>query len=1017
VSAMTAEWAATQVRRGAKRRRWAVTRALLGILLAFSTIAVPVVEATIAKASSLQMSSDSSVTGWYPNEPLLSPTNVTNGSFGEIFDTQLIGKLYAQPLIDQSTVLAVTENNYAYGLNSTTGAIEWVDSYGTPDDPLSNIGCGDVGNDLGITGTPVIDSATDVAYFVSAQEVSGHHNSYFMQAVNVLTGLAPTGWPSAGVPIVGHADGSSGTVFNPDWETQRPGLVLVNGTIYATFGSQCDYGTWQGWVIGVSESTHTITTMWASEENDTGYQGAGIWQSGSAPVVDSNGDIFVSTGNGDLPASAELGSDVSNQNYGEAVVELHTNGVGQLAPVNFFIPADAVSLNSQDGDLGSGGPVALPASMGTTGDPTPMVVDGKSGILYVLNMNHLGGYEQGSGDSDAVESEDTPAGGVWGKATVWPGDGGYVYLATAGSSPFNAGTGSLEAFQRSDSSNGTLTLPLVAATSNSGNGFSYGSGSPIVTSDGTTSGSALVWIIHASTQTGYDSQLEAFNPVPINPGTHGTLEQIWSSPPFTSTVFSQPSANNGIVYVGTKDDTLLGFGALPTSIPAIAGSDLVFPPTIVAQSTAPINETFTASAPTTVSSFTVSGAGYAIGTPSTALPALLQTGQTVTVPVTFTPQAFGANPGSLTANISGATASVNLSGQGDTTNASLSFSPDEVTFPPQLIGAAPVSTPVMITNISSSAITVTGFNGPAAPFDVNDYPATPLTLNPSGQAGDSFTFSAYFDPPGSSGDFDHDFNALATIDSSVGNFGVALSGSADPPAQIITDPSSLSFGQVAVGTSATMSFELGDQGGFPLDIVSSTPSNPASGFSALTNPFTQLAPAPYQISPNTSVEETVQFSPTSNGLFTASWLLEGNDGNGVQAVTFTGTGYTPLGGGGGGGGGGGAPAATTTTSTTTSTTTTTTTTTTLKPTLTITTRTARRGFPVTLRTSGDSGGGIVTFHVRNGTAVGCSVHGAVLRAKSVGTCIVIATRAGRGATPSVSSRPTVVNFARQAHLN
>jgi hypothetical protein len=858
-----------------------------------------------------------------------------------------------------------------------------------------------VGNALGITGTPVIDSS-GIAYFVSAQEESGDNNAYFMQAVDVQTGVAPLSWPAGGVPIVGDADNAPGTVFNPDWEAQRPGLVLVNGVIYASFGSQCDYGTWQGWVIGVSASTHAITTRWSSEENDTGYQGAGIWQSGSAPVVDSNGDIFVSTGNGDLPSGAEPGSDISNTNYGEAVIELHTNNSGQLEPVDFFIPDDAVSLNSQDGDLGSGGPVALPTSMGTTGDPTPMVVDGKSGILYVLNMNNLGGYEQGAGATDAVESENAPGGGVWGKPSVWPGSGGYVYLATAGLAPFNAGSGALDVFQRTDA-NGTLTLPMVGSTSNSGNLFGYGSGSPVITSTSSSANTALIWIIHANSSSGYDSQLEAFDAVPENPGSNGTLEEVWSSPTFTSTVFSQPAVNSGILYVGTKDGTLLGFGALPSSTPALVGSDLSFPSTIVAQSSTPITATFVASAQTTVSSFTVSGAGYSIGTPNLTLPATLASGQSISVPVTLTPQSFGANPGTLTANFTGESASIHLSGQGDTTNPSLSFSPDEVTFAPQLIGASQVSLPVTVTNISSSAITISGYVWPVSPFGVGDYPSTPLTLAPSGQSGDSFTFNVGFSPPGSSGDFDHDFNSLTTIQTSVGNFGIALSGSADPPAQIVTSPPDLDFGDVAVGSSTTLNFELGDQGGFPLNITESTPPNPASGFSALTNPFTQLA-SPYQIAPNTSIQETVQFTPTSVGPYSATWLLEGNDGNGVQTVTLSGTGYIP--------GGGGSPPVTTTTAPPTTVPPTTTTTVPHRATIAITTRTGHLGVGLTLRTSGDGGGGKVTFRVRNGSATGCVLHGSVLSAKSAGTCIVTAVRAARGTTRAVSSKATAVAFVK-----
>ena len=70
---------------------------------------------------------------------------MSGSGFGETFNVKLNGAVYAQPLVSQPTVLAVTEANYAYGLNSTTGAIEWQDSFGAPSNPLQNIGCGDVG--------------------------------------------------------------------------------------------------------------------------------------------------------------------------------------------------------------------------------------------------------------------------------------------------------------------------------------------------------------------------------------------------------------------------------------------------------------------------------------------------------------------------------------------------------------------------------------------------------------------------------------------------------------------------------------------------------------------------------------------------------------------------------------------------------------------------------------------------------------------------------------------------------
>src|ERR1039458_6747068 len=89
-----------------RRAFWVRTRLFVGALVALSAFAVPITSllaTTSAKANSLQMSSDSSATGWYSNEPRLSPAKV-KGDFGELFDTQLNGSVFAQPLVSQPTV-------------------------------------------------------------------------------------------------------------------------------------------------------------------------------------------------------------------------------------------------------------------------------------------------------------------------------------------------------------------------------------------------------------------------------------------------------------------------------------------------------------------------------------------------------------------------------------------------------------------------------------------------------------------------------------------------------------------------------------------------------------------------------------------------------------------------------------------------------------------------------------------------------------------------------------------------
>jgi hypothetical protein len=764
----------------------------------------------------------------------------------------------------------------------------------------------------------------------------------------------------------------------------------VNGVVYAAFSSQCDNGNWNGWLIGVSTASASITTMWAAE---TGLgAGAGIWQSGSAPIVDSQGNIYFSTGNGTLPSPGP-GTDTSVQNLGEAVVKLSTSG-GTLHLADWFVPSDAANLNIYDGDLGSGGAVALPPSMGTTQEPNVLLQVGKEGVLYALNMNSLGGYQQGPSGSDAVPFESAPSGGVWSKPAVWPGDGGYVYIPTAGTSSFSmSGGGSLNVFKRVVDTSGVVTFQLVGATSNSGSTFGFGSGKPIVTSNGTTSGSSLVWITHTSDSSGAGAELRAYDPIPQNPGPQGTLTEVWHAPIGTATKFSEPTVDSGNIYVGTENGTSdgaligFGFGFLPT--PSLTGTNVNFSPRIVSQSTTS-TATFTATASTTVSSFTETRAAFSIGTPTLPLPATLSAGQTITVPITFTPNAIGALSGTLTANNTGPTAVVTLSGQGLSASSLLTATPTSANFTIQPIGGPVVHQVVTFKNVSANPVAITGFTAPVLPFTVSNPPSN-ATLNP----GNTLSFTVNFSPPGSSGNFVHVFSGVATLITNAGNFGVPVSGSAAPPAQINIVPTTLSFGNVQVGSTASLTFNVGNQGGLPLTITSSTP--PATnGFSALTT----LASGTV-FAANTSVQETVQFAPTSTGPVSSTWILQGNDGSGAQSVTMTGTGVAastppppppppppPS------SGGSSSPPPPS-----------------VQSALAITTLAGHAGTPLMLATSGGTGGGAVTFRVSNGTATGCAISGSSLTVTSAGTCVVIATKAANTTNPAVSSPATTITFA------
>jgi hypothetical protein len=129
------------------------------------------------------------------------------------------------------------------------------------------------------------------------------------------------------------------------------------------------------------------------------------------------------------------------------------------------------------------------------------------------------------------------------------------------------------------------------------------------------------------------------------------------------------------------------------------------------------------------------------------------------VPVTFTPAALGANMGQLTANVTGAASTIALSGQGLTSSATLNASPYQLDFGLQPIVGPTVIATVTFTNVSGSSINITGFSSPVLPFSVPSPPSA-QTLG----VGDQLSVTVDFPPPGSSGDFVHVFNSVATLD-------------------------------------------------------------------------------------------------------------------------------------------------------------------------------------------------------------------------------------------------------------
>ena len=126
----------------------------------------------------------------------LSPSSVSSANFGKLFSTTVDGQVYAQPLVVGGTVIAATENNAVYGLDSATGAAKWQRTVG-PAWPASTVGCGDLMPNIGITSTPVFDPATNSVFLLAKSNdgASPQLPHWYMHALDPATGAERAGLP------------------------------------------------------------------------------------------------------------------------------------------------------------------------------------------------------------------------------------------------------------------------------------------------------------------------------------------------------------------------------------------------------------------------------------------------------------------------------------------------------------------------------------------------------------------------------------------------------------------------------------------------------------------------------------------------------------------------------------------------------------------------------------------------------------------------------------------------------
>ncbi len=372
------------------------------------------------------------------NETILTPTSVSSGRFGKLFDVSVDGKVYAQPLYMSNVTIpgkgvhnviyVLTEHGSVYALDadSNTGSNStplWQISFIDPSNgivPVSSndVACTAIGPEITLTSTGVIDPATDTLYVLA---VTKEHGQFFqrLHALDITSGAEKFGGPvviQATYPGTGDGSQNGMIAFDPLQHLNRSGLLLVNGNVYIGWASQCDNDPFHGWVIAYNKTSLQQNGVWVTTPN--GGRG-GIWMSGIGLAADASGSIYAATGNGTFDTN---GSPID---FGDSVVRLTQSG-NQLTLTDYFTPYDQQNLANGDIDVGSGGVLLLPDQQG--GHVHELVESGKEGTIYLVDRDNMGEFNPVD-NSQLVQNLTGLISGMFAGPTYWNGS---VYFGSGG---------------------------------------------------------------------------------------------------------------------------------------------------------------------------------------------------------------------------------------------------------------------------------------------------------------------------------------------------------------------------------------------------------------------------------------------------------------------------------------------------------------------------------------------------------------------------------------------------------
>ncbi|MGA1987794.1 MAG: hypothetical protein ABSG72_16125 [Candidatus Sulfotelmatobacter sp.] len=517
-------------------------------------------------------------------ETILTPTNVNSSTFGKLFSYPVDGQIYAEPLYVQGLTMAngtvhnvvfvATEYDSVYAFDADSAALNpnplWHTNFlnpsGTPS--VTPVPCS-FGSGIcqlfpivGITGTPVINLASNSIYFiVRTQETTGTTVNWVIRlhALNITSGAEQAGSPVVVCSATGNLGcelNGGGVVFGPGHQQSRPGIILVPETGFPQGVLFIGFAGDSGWVLAYNPtSLALLAAFYTDTQNHTagppnaqgvrppgipGEGHSGIWGAGGAVAADTNGYIYATTGDGYWDGVLNWGDSLVKLQF----AEVGTTGTYSLTVADYFTTSDQACRYAHGLDYGSAGPMILPTQTGsatpnliwTTGKAVSTCENPYTGyVINADNMGHTGGQFQLTAASNGGGERTSAFWATTSKQYIYNGDDG---------DPIRAFT---------LSTSGVSDAGVMATT----HAFDEGT-SPAISANGTTNG--IVWAIEQTDDgdhqpTFQPAVLHAFNATDLTTELYNSAQAPNGRDVAGPSVKMQvPMIVNGKVYVGTQTE-------------------------------------------------------------------------------------------------------------------------------------------------------------------------------------------------------------------------------------------------------------------------------------------------------------------------------------------------------------------------------------------------------------------------------------------------------------------------------